>query len=192
MRLEPMMVKRDDLDNMLRSAGPAKIRRRQATFWEIDQIGGPQRFRIEFRNKREFFADEALQGEVSLESSHPILRDYSEGRSSLLLESKVADPEVILHSLDELCSRQFRGWRSLDRYLNPQVAPELLLEQGYGLLLEGPSDFVRAAHELLSRSRIQTQIRPLANSPIETRVLMIGRSFVVADSFVVQATSQAA
>lgn len=192
MRHGPTMVERDDSNDLLRSVGRSSIRLRQATFWELNQIDGPQRYRIRFRKKREFFADETLQGEVSIESSHPLLRDYLESRSSLFLESKVVDAQNVLHSLDGLCSEEFRGWRPLSRYLNSQASPERILAQGYGVLLQGPSDFVRAASKLIARSGIDSQVQPLAESPVETRVLLVGRSFVVADSFEVEVASHVA
>ena len=93
MRHEPTVAERNALHDLLRSAGRSSIRLRQATFWELEPIGGAHRYRIGFRNKREFFADEALEGEVSIESSHPVLRDHLESRASLFLESVSPKPQ---------------------------------------------------------------------------------------------------
>ncbi|NUP10189.1 MAG: hypothetical protein HOW73_29415, partial [Polyangiaceae bacterium] len=116
---------------------------------------------------------------AGLFDDHPLLTDYREPTSSLFISSRAADPDATLSRLAQLTHAFFDGWRPLERYLNADYPPLILLAEGYGMLLKGPASYVAACATALARDDVRvdpivpgvTRDRPLA-------ALCFGRSYV--------------
>lgn len=176
----------DNLVGTLSIDAHGRITRRQTTFWEVVLAdSGPHR--IHFQGKHEFlFHGEEFRG-FAVYDDHPLLMDYVEEWRNVYVASAVQNTEPLISRLSQTVAGLTENWRSVHRYLNSGFDTRALLQSGNGLLLAGPRTIADGVSPLLAEYGVVTSIlkgRPARGSP---RVLIMGSSFVVAESFEVKA-----
>jgi hypothetical protein len=104
------------------------------------------------------------------------------------LASPVLNAGPLISKLSQSVSEVTDNWRAVQRYLNSAFDTRALLQSGNGLLLAGPCTIVGGVSPILAEHGVTTSILkgrpPARGSP---RVLILGSSFVVAESFKVEA-----
>jgi hypothetical protein len=164
---------------------PGTIRTRQTTYWdlEFDEPSHPA-VRAHFVDKRELRYVSAEFSEASLWFLfHPVLADYREPFQQLFVSKPLSAPDVVIEHLSELVRSWSHGWRSFERYANPQCDPLRTLRDGYGLLLLAPRTLATAAERLLAERGAQPYSLPSYEPKEELRALCLGPNFVVARHF---------
>ena len=157
---------------------------RQTTFWEVVDAEAGHRWRVRFRGKKETAFEGRAFDSATLISKHPLLHDHQEPRDALFISSPSCDPEALLAELRALCADLFARWRSLDRYLNPDYSALRMLAEGHGMLLHGPRTFVEACSTVLRGAGVRVDQPTRGAAPrAPTHLLLLGRSLVVAESF---------
>lgn len=93
-------------------------------------------------------------------------------------------PDTVLLELGALAQAHFGGWRTLADYLNPDYPPRRVLAEGAGMLLRAPRSFTAVCAARLTEEGISVGEPSRSPAPQVTRtVLVLGRNFVVAESF---------
>ena len=175
----------NDLIEKLSKGGPGRITHRQSTFWDL-VISGSGQYRIHFQGKHEFlFLAEEFQL-LAVHSNHPVLMDYHEEWRDVFFASAIQNAEPLISKMSQAVSEITDGWRSLSRYLNSALNMTSLVQSGNGLLLAAPRTIVDGVSPILAAHGVATSVlkgRPPRGSP---RALIVGSSFVVAESFRVE------
>lgn len=176
----------DTFIGTLSADADGRITRRQTTFWEVVLAdSGP--YRIHFWGKHEFFFHgEEFHG-FAMYADHPLLMDYVEEWRNVYIASAVQNTEALISKLSRTVADLTKNWRSVYRYFNSGFDTRALLQSGNGLLLAGPHTIVDGVSPLLVEHGVTSSIlkgRPARGSP---RVLIIGSSFIVAESFELKA-----
>lgn len=122
------------------------ICRRQTTFWELTGLAD-ERWRVHFSGKVETQFSGPLFSAPCPLREHPLLALHVEPAQQVHVGRAPGAPAELVRELDLVCIRTSREWRKLSDYANPDVAPERVLSNGYGLLATIPSslcdDFAR-------------------------------------------------
>lgn len=160
------------------------IARRQTTFWDVAREG--ERWRIHFDGKKEFAFAGAEFDRAAILESHPLLIDHTEPWQEVVVSSAARDPAKLLDALRREVRDLLGGWRQLDRYLNASFAPDQILSQGWGQLLRAPKSVVATCRATLDAEGIRLDVpapQPVATAFARPKILLLGRSYVIADSF---------
>jgi len=172
-------------------AGPGTIVRRQTTYWEL-RAGTATLYRVHFRDKVEVGFAGAEYPAVEVASRHPLLVRYDEPSRSLHFSGTPIDPRLVTETLERALLDGSEGWRGLTDYAGSDDNVERLLRAGHGLLMRAPESVCAAAAALLEDAGVRTSI--LGNAPARPgkRVLLVGRSYVIASAFVFERRDPAA
>jgi hypothetical protein len=165
--------------------GAGRIAVRQTTFMELALDDGSG-FRLDFEDKREFLWRGAdvrhfERGEVLVE--HPLLVDYSDPLVWLEFYGRPANPTAIVSGAREVVAARSKGWRTADRYFNPYVPPERLLEFERGIFWGGPALYSHPVADLLEKAGTTVRRRSREGLPGGFKVAVFGRSYVIARNF---------
>jgi hypothetical protein len=164
-------------------AGPGTIGIRQTTYWEVRSDGGA-RYRIHFRDKAETNFTHAEYQSLEICDRHPLLVQYDAPTRSLYFYGKPARPRGVAEDLERAIRADSESWRGLGEYAN---GVEDLLRAGYGKLMDAPEPVCAVAARVLEAEGIQCSIVGHAPPRPGMRVLVLGRSYVVAAGFAFEA-----
>jgi hypothetical protein len=161
--------------------GSGRIEKRQTTYWTLQPTAGGQ-FRVHFSGKREVRFSGASYESIEALDVHPILSDYQGSWSSLFVSNAQQAPPDFVLRMESAVVAATNGWRTLREY---QTGGEGIFRLGYGLLMRGPTGIVRRVAETVAGAGITPSVIEERNAPTSgccPRLLLMGRSFVVADS----------
>jgi hypothetical protein len=185
------------LDSFIDQYSEATITRVQTTYLEVAVSTGV--FRIQYRDKVEFIAKPGAQGCLAQLRDHPLLWDYNGPCDTVYLSTAALDPTHLAAELQHAVATVTQGWRSLERYLfrRPKASALPLLTQnladGSGLLLQSAplaiGDVVRAVCQQHGVATYTLPpVAPVSTGlPLPRQVLFIGKCYVIARAFEVQA-----
>jgi hypothetical protein len=172
-------------------AGPGTIVRHQTTYWELRATAAVL-YRVHFRDKVEFaFAGPGYPA-VEVASRHPLLVQYDEPSGSLYFSGAPVAPHRVAETLERALLDASEGWRGLTSYAGSVDNVERLLRAGHGLLMSAPESICAAAAALLEGMGVSTSILGHAPAHLGKRVLLFGRSYVIASAFFFERRNSAA
>jgi hypothetical protein len=164
-------------------SGAGRIRRRQTTYWDLETNEGSL-VRVHFTHKQEARFSGCEYERVELRREHPLLEQYRQAWASVF----VTGAKGVGDSVEaELAGRVFRataGWRGAGEYLDRGGSGALSV--GFGLLMRAPEPIALIAAEVVGGLGAQASIVPEHRAKLDPRrceALLLGRSFVIADSF---------
>lgn len=162
----------------------------------------PTRWRVVARSVREHRVELGWCYEISLENEHPLLWPHLDRHASLYFLGRPASAQETVGSLWSAHQRETRGWMRLDRFCNPELPLDALLDRGFGLLASGPERLLRAYGTVLAVAGVEWSLagqgpariwdqtpsarldewKPLPEGK-PFRALTLGDSYVVAADF---------
>jgi hypothetical protein len=141
-------------------------------------------YRIRFQNKSEFFLAKGRFTSLILSDRHPLLVEYTEPFMDIYLASLIGERQNFIADLEFASTQIFGGWRSLARYLNPQMSLDELLTKGFGLLMSAPLSFAKLVMGVAEmKGVVLNMLEGHKPSKPNARVLLLDTWYVVADSF---------
>jgi hypothetical protein len=141
-------------------------------------------YRIRFQGKNEFFLAKGRFTSLILSDKHPLLVEYTEPFMDIYLASLIGERQKFIADLEFTATQIFDGWRSLDRYLNPQISLDELLTKGFGLLMSAPFSFAKLVMGVAEKNGVVLNLlQGHKPSKQNARVLLLDTWYVVADSF---------
>lgn len=164
-------------------AAGGRVGRRQTTYWEVHPREGSG-VRIHFSGKVETrFASPAYEA-ATICDEHPLLLDYREPWSQLYVAGKADDPKPVITAIDENVCAVTHGWRAAREYIERGGSPtDDILRGGHGLLLRAPETIADAAERVLRDFGIRSSRLVRSASCRRVRLLLLGRSYVIAEAF---------
>jgi hypothetical protein len=162
--------------------GPGTIVFRQTTYWELRSARGAV-CRVHFRQKSEFAFATAGYLTIDLRDRHPLLIEYNEPVRSLYFSGAPREPAKAVERLAMAIHDASESWRSLQHYAGPAEKVELLLRAGHGNLMNAPEAICSVAVRVLEAEGVQSSILGNAAPRPGKRVLLLGRSYVIASGF---------
>ncbi len=173
-------LRESDVPAVLRTAGTITFR--QSTYWDVLAATGDA-YRIHFRDKAEFvFADPAYET-IEIRSVHPLLVKYDEPSRSLYFSGAPSRPTELSHELEAAVRNASESWRGLEDCGTSIAGIERSLRSGHGMLMTAPESLATIAASVLEAAGVQCSIFGNAPARPGKRVLLLGRSYVVAGGF---------
>ncbi|MES2465081.1 MAG: hypothetical protein V4671_31330 [Armatimonadota bacterium] len=171
-----------EIQELLSKGASGHITRIQTTFVEfaVEQAA----YRVRFEGKREFATKTGVFESLEVLEKHPLLLDYTEPTGVLYFGAPPAYPEAFLTELRTASEAQFGEWRSLKRYLNPQMPPQTLLQTNGGMLLQGPLSLMLRAQSLAETYQMQPDLTRGKVVTLPPQILFLGRHYIIADQFI--------
>jgi hypothetical protein len=163
-------------------AGPGAIEARQTTYWEVRSRAGA-RYRIHFRDKAEFAFAGAEYPSIDIYDRHPLLVQHEAPRRSLYFTGTPLRPRSVAGDIEHAIRADSASWRGLHEYAGTADAVERLLGAGHGMLMGAPEPVCAVAARVLEAAGVQCSILGHTQARPVMRVLVLGRSYVVAVGF---------
>jgi hypothetical protein len=163
-------------------AGPGTIEFRQTTYWDVRASVGSA-YRIHFRDKAEFAFDRVDYPSIELEAQHPLLVQYEAPWRSLYVFGKPENPPEVAQAIERAIQAASASWRSLRDYECSIDSVAGLLRAGHGMLMHAPEPICNVASRILEPAGVQCSILGGAPARPGKRVVVLGRSYVVASGF---------
>jgi hypothetical protein len=118
--------------------------------------------------------------EVELLDQHSLLVPHSSPHASLSFIGGIAAPDLVLARLYRLTKDLSEGWLSVEQFLRVDM-----LDQPHGILASGPELYMRAFESVLRDLDVDVLCsRPIDLQPKPVSLLLLGRSYVIAEEFV--------
>ena len=111
------------------------------------------------------------------------LDDRALALRSLYIAGTPIDPAGVADALDRTLRDQSEGWRGLASYADGVDAVGATLRRGHGLLMEAPEPVCAAVAAVLERRGVSASILGSSLRRSDVRVLVLGRSYMVAGAF---------
>jgi hypothetical protein len=162
--------------------GPGTIVFRQTTYWEV-RSRSRAAYRVHFRQKSEFAFATAEYPTIELHDRHPLLVEYNEPLRSVYFSGAPRDAAKAVERLAIAIHDVSESWRSLQHYAGPAEKVERLLCAGHGNLMSAPEAICSVAARVLEAEGVLSSILGSAAPRAGKRVLLLGRSFVIASGF---------
>lgn len=167
-------------------AGPGRIERRQTTYWDLHPVGMSSTFRIHFTAKQEARFESPVYEQVAMVDTHPLLVPYEQRWVSLfVVEAQRCGPRL-LEDLATTIADATSGWRRSEEYLRLGGSTELVLQKGFGLLLEAPEHLAQIAADVVRAHGATPSLVTGRPERPGFRVLLMAPNFVIARSFRLQ------
>lgn len=163
-------------------AGPGSIVQRQTTYWEV-RAATQAHYRIHFRDKVEAAFATAPYASVELTSHHPLLVQYDDPMQSLYFSGTAIDARALAEQLERTIRAASHAWRGLADHGETVGGIERRLRAGHGMLMSAPASVCVAIAAALEEAGGRASILGGAPARPGTRVLLLGRSYVVASGF---------
>jgi hypothetical protein len=127
--------------------------------------------------------------EVSLETSHPLLYEYSEKPAAVFFRGTPKDTNAIVLDIAQAHATTFQSWRHFPQYLNVEQPLETLFKSGGGLLGQMPSSLAERIIKVLEKHGLEHKVMhgephlkpPIKEQPLQ--VLLVGESYFVSFAF---------
>jgi hypothetical protein len=163
-------------------AGPGTIEVRQTTYWVVKSRAGA-RYRIHFRDKAEFAFAGAEYPSIEIHDRHPLLVQYEAPNRSLYFSGRPLGAQSVADEVERAIRADSSSWRSLHEYAGSTKAVERLLNAGHGMLMNAPESVCKVAAQVLEAHGVRCSILGHAPARPGMRVLLLGRSYVIAAGF---------
>lgn len=160
------------------------IDEKQTTFVKFTDSKSGQSFRIEYKDKKEFYIKPGPFTGFSIVDKHPLLDQHEHTYTILYISTSTKEYEVVDSKLSVVLYEHYQGWRGIKNYCNIGYGVEKILKQGSGLLYEGPPSGADVVKNVLTEYDISysTPIEGKANRK-KYKVLFLGSNFIVANDF---------
>jgi putative component of toxin-antitoxin plasmid stabilization module len=165
--------------------GPGTIAQRQTTYWEVRAATGAN-YRIYFRDKAEFVFASTEYPSIEIADRHPLLVQYIEPMRSLYFVGTPLRPRDLAERIDLAIRDASESWRGLSDYAGSIDAAAKRLADRHGMLTYAPESVCAVAGRVLEAEGVQCSILGAAAPRPGLRVLLLGRSFVIASGFASQ------
>jgi hypothetical protein len=156
----------------------------QTTFVKFTDSESGQSFRINYKNKIEFYIKPGPFIGVSIVNKHPLLDQHEHTNTILYISTSAKEYEVVDSKISDALYKHYQGWRGIKNYCNIGYGVEKILKQGSGLLYEGPPSGAEVVKKILKLYDIS------CSSPQEGKangkkykVLFLSKNYVVASDF---------
>jgi hypothetical protein len=159
------------------------------TTYALVSIAGSQ-IRLNFTGKKEFHLKKNTGGTLQILSNHPLLLDHNEPWSESYINTKPSDPEGLLKDLHARIYSTTEGWRDWTNYISTHAINRNIPE-GNGLLSHAPGSITEAIVKCCDRIGIETYVFGGTFQPTLKKILFIGKNYVIAEDFYLEATSSA-
>ncbi len=130
---------------------------------------------------------------IELTQRHPLLWTYDQDEVELYIQGQLLDVHAVIGRLQVAHETLARGWIAFGAYFNDRTPLQVLLAAGSGLLATGPSSVISAYQKVLEAEGLQCSALnqgSLGALDAEPRVLILGRSYIIATEFSAQLTDQ--
>jgi hypothetical protein len=170
----------------------AKIVYTQTTYMHLEVEDGL--FKVSFKDKADFQLKRGAHGTLAHYTSHPLLLNYNEARTTLYINSRPENPQALLEDIETAIDAVFSGWSDWRSVLfgNRKADAVALVRQniahGRGILLDyAPASIIRAVTAACEKHGVATRFFGSQNwspSPRETfSILFVGSYYVIARDF---------
>ena len=163
-------------------AGPGTIEVRQTTYWEVRSRAGA-RYRVHFRDKAQLAFAGAEYSSIEIHDRHPLLVQHEAPHRSLYVTGTPLRPRSVAEEIERAIRADSSSWRGLHEYAGSIEAVERLLGAGHGMLMDAPEPVCAVAARVLEAAGVQCSILGRAPARTGMRVLLLGRSYIVASGF---------
>ena len=150
-------------------------------------------WRIQARGVLEFRLVSHEVESIELTQRHPLLWTYDQDEVELYIQGQLLDVHAVIGRLQVAHETLARGWIAFGAYFNDRTPLQVLLAAGSGLLATGPSSVISAYQKVLEAEGLQCSALnqgSLGALDAEPRVLILGRSYIIATEFSAQLTDQ--
>jgi len=156
----------------------------QTTFVKFTDSKSGQIFRIEYKDKKEFYIKPGPFTGFSIVDKHPLLDQHEHTYTILYISTSTKEYEVVDSKLSVVLYEHYQGWRGIKNYCNIGYGVEKILKQGSGLLYEGPPSGAEVIKNVLKEYDISYST-PYEGKPNgeKYKVLFLGSNFIVANDF---------
>lgn len=156
------------------SAG--RIARRQTTYWEVETEQG-ELWRIHFRGKLEARFHQSEFSCPQLLTSHPLLSNHIEPWCDVYFNGRPTNAVLLEAAIVQVVDHVTDGWRQAREYRNQQAS----FDGRYGLAMRAPVAIALAVEVAMIQASLSTSIIESQASPKCPVLLLLGRSYVVAE-----------
>ncbi len=159
------------------------VEQRQTTFVKI-KISDGREYKISYQNKKEFLIEQGSFKGLFFDQKHPLLKHYCDDFLKIYISSKIEDSVTLVDELKNLLKLEYSGWRDFDEYFNSQYDIVKLIQEGYGLLYDGPAELGFKISNALKRYGVVHNFIKYSNyRKPNMKVLIIGSNIIVAEEF---------
>jgi hypothetical protein len=174
----------------------AKIVLTQTTYMHLEVEDSL--FKVSFKDKADFQLKRGAYGTLAHYTSHPLLLNYNEARTTLYINSQPDNPQALLEDIETAINAAFSGWSDWRSVFfgNRKAEAVALVRQniahGRGILLDyAPVSIIRAVIAACEKHGVATRFFGSQNwspSPRGTfSILFVGSCYVIARDFQVNA-----
>jgi hypothetical protein len=161
---------------------------RQSTYCDLKQDNIIER--VHFKKKEEFVFVSKFAESFCIVDNHPVLLDYQFDWREIYIVRPVSDVEQVVDILEQAIDAKTEGWRTASRYYN-KAGIKRILRDGYGKLLGAPIPIVEDCCKILSKAGAEFSHLDSLPSRCPRQALILGKNFVVAESFRVEELGKA-
>ena len=148
----------------------------------------PTYWRISAHQAREFTISEREFDSIRRVDRHPLLWAHYQDELELFIQQPAADPDKLLGQLAARHLALTHGWLPFGACFNAAVPLPKLLSSSLVMFAEGPKPLIMAYQEILKAAGARCSVIShgsmlSADAPDGSQLLLLGRSFVIAESF---------
>ncbi len=159
------------------------IEKRQTTYVRIKTSDGKE-YKISYQNKKEYLLEQGSFKGISFDPKHPLLEHYRDDFLNIYISSKLENPDELIIELRNLLENEYKGWRDFSKYFNSQYDISKLIQEGFGLLYDGPATLGFKISNSLKKYNIIHNFQKCKNyRKPNMKVLIIGDNIIVAENF---------
>jgi len=160
------------------------IIKRQTTFLNFIDTHSGQTFKISYKNKCEFNIDDGMFSGLTIMTDHPLLEQHNFTSTNIYISSAFAQSEFIIEHMSSAISSHYKGWRTIEDYCNAEYGISKLLNEGNGLIYNGPPTGAEIIKEILTNFKISHSSTFFGKqNESNYKVLFLGNNYVVAQDF---------
>lgn len=156
----------------------------QSTFVKFTDSKSGYTFKIEYRDKQEYYIKPGSFRGISIVNKHLLLEQHEYSYTNLYISSASKEYEIVDTKIEDAIYEHYNGWRGIKNYCNISYGVEKILKQGSGLLYEGPPSGAEVVNNVLKEYNIlyssTSEGKPNGQ---KYKVLFLGSNFVVARDF---------
>lgn len=123
---------------------------------------------------------------IELAAVHPLLVQYETPWRSLYVLGTPESPADVARAIERAIQAGSESWRSLRNYGCSTESVTRLLRSGHGLLMHAPEPVCVVASRILEPAGVRCSILGSAPARPGRRVVVLGRSYVVASGFALE------
>ena len=157
---------------------------RQTTYLKFTNSESGLKYRIDYKNKIEFFIKPGPFTGISIVDKHPLLDEHEHTNTILYIFGKSTEHKLVASQITEAIHKHYEGWRRIQNYCNQDYGFEKILDEGSGLLYDGPPSGAEVIKKILKEHDISPSTPwEGKNNGKKYKVLFLGSNYVVARNF---------